>query len=249
MSDHPEMESLVAAYVLGAAEAQEAEAIRTHIAGCDECRELASRLQRVVDVLPLATEVEHPPARLRAGILARAATVAPGRAQSAPAPRSVRRTRPVGGWWPSLVSSSPRPVRLAIATLLVLVVGLGGSNVWLLSKPSRSQDHVAKTTLAGSGRLLGAQASLIDFQDQGVALVSFSHLPQLPPDQVYELWLIPPSGQPASAGVFRAESDGSKTLVLVKDLKRYKLIAVTIEAGPDGVTAPTQTPGIAGVVV
>ena len=96
---------------------------------------------------------------------------------------------------------------------------------------------------------MGAKANVVDFRDQGVALVSFSRLPQLPADRVYELWLIPSSGQPESAGVFRPELDGSKTMVIVKDLKRYKLIAVTVEAGPNGVTAPTQAPGIAGNTV
>ena len=80
----------------------------------------------------------------------------------------------------------------------------------------------------------------------GNVLVSFSRLPPVPADRVYELWLIPSGRQPEPAGVFRPDLDGSKTLVVVKDLKRYKVIAVTVEASPNGAAAPTQAPGIAG---
>ena len=69
MSDHPELEALIAVYVLGAVGPEEAESVRTHLAGCAECRQLAARLQRAVDALPMATELEPPPAQLKAGIL------------------------------------------------------------------------------------------------------------------------------------------------------------------------------------
>ena len=137
-------------------------------------------------------------------------------------------------------------MQLAVAVLLVLAIGLGGWNVWLVNQLSRSQDQVAKTTLTGTGQLAGAEGNVVDFRAQGVVLVSFSRLPPLPADRVYELWLIPSGRQPEPAGVFRPDPDGSKTLVVVKDLKRYKVIAVTVEASPNGAAAPTQAPGIAG---
>jgi len=48
MSDHEEMESSVAAWVLGALDADEAETVRSHAEGCPTCREVAARLRRVV---------------------------------------------------------------------------------------------------------------------------------------------------------------------------------------------------------
>src|SRR5438105_4902346 len=220
MSDHPELEELVAAYVLGAAEPEEAETIRTHLAGCAECRQLAARLRHAVDVLPMAIELEQPPARLKAGILAAARDSDRGQPQPSVSNRSPRRTRWTGLRGSRSAPISLRPVQLVLAAALVLVVGLGGWNLWLLSQLSRSQDHVAKISLSGSGQLLCATANVVDFRDQGVALVSFYRLPQLSADRVYELWLISPSGQPESAGVFRPELDGSKTLVIVNDLRR-----------------------------
>ena len=69
MSDHPELEMSVAAFVLGAAEVDEMEEVRVHLAGCAECRLLAARLQRAADSLSLATEIVEPPARLKSKIL------------------------------------------------------------------------------------------------------------------------------------------------------------------------------------
>ena len=56
MSDHEELESSVAAWVLGALDPDEAEAIRTHVEACPTCREVAARLRRVVGALPLVVE-------------------------------------------------------------------------------------------------------------------------------------------------------------------------------------------------
>ncbi|HKW58674.1 MAG TPA: zf-HC2 domain-containing protein, partial [Candidatus Dormibacteraeota bacterium] len=72
MSDHEELESSVAAWVLGALDASEAETMRAHVEGCATCREVADRLRRVVGALPLAADEVAPPARLRSRILAAA---------------------------------------------------------------------------------------------------------------------------------------------------------------------------------
>ena len=144
---------------------------------------------------------------------------------------------------------SLRPTGTAIAALTVLVLALGGWNVWLTGQLSQTQHQVAQATLNGSGPLAGSQAKVVDLQGQGLALVSFSHLPPLARDRVYELWLIRPDGVPEAAAVFQPDPDGSKTLVVGKNLRQYKLIAVTVEAGPDGAMAPTQTPGLVGSTV
>lgn len=248
MSDHPELENAVAAYVLGAADPEEMESVRTHLAGCDSCRAVAARLQRAVDELPLAVELGAPPARLKTSLLA--AVVASPRRQAPPpaAALPVRRPKPprhgpAFGWL------RLRPATVAIAALAVLVVGLGGWNLWLAGQLSQSRHQVAQETLTGTGPMSSAQAKVVDLRDQGVALVSFSHLPPLASGRVYELWLIPPGGAPEAAAVFQPDSDGGKTLVVGKDLRRYKLIAVTVEAGPEGAPAPTQTPSLAGATV
>src|SRR5712692_2596249 len=46
MSDHEELEGTVAAWVLGALDADEAESMRVHVEGCATCRQTAVRFRR-----------------------------------------------------------------------------------------------------------------------------------------------------------------------------------------------------------
>ena len=97
--------------------------------------------------------------------------------------------------------------------------------------------------------MAGVEATVVDFKDQSVALVTFSRMPAPPAGKVYEVWLIPASGAPEGVAVFQPEPDGSKTVVLTHDLRQYKVIAVTVEQGPAGVPVPTQSPSLSGSTV
>src|SRR3989454_10432290 len=101
MSDHEEMESSVAAWVLGALDADEAEMVRSHAEGCSTCREVAARLRRVVGALPLVVDEVGPPARLRERVLA--AAVASRESPALPPAARAARPRP----------KAPRPTLLA----------------------------------------------------------------------------------------------------------------------------------------
>lgn len=251
MTDHPELENSVAAFVLGAADEEEMAEVRAHLGGCAECRQLAARLQRAADALPLATEIVEPPARLKARILAAASTTArtpaqpPTRARILAFPR-----RPaLAGWtWPRLPASLPAA---AAAALVLAVLGLGAWNLHLVDQLGRQSAarQVASATMSGRGQLSGAQATVVDFREQSVALVTFSRLPAAPPGKVYEIWLIPASGAPEAVTVLQPDADGTKTVVVNRDLRRYHVIAVTVEDGPAGVAAPTQPPVMAGNTV
>src|SRR2546428_3721738 len=94
MSDHEEMESSVAALVLGALEADEIESVRLHVEGCASCQQAVARMRRAAAALPLEVEEVSPPPRLReriyvAAAAARASTMpsAPARKRVAPAAR------------------------------------------------------------------------------------------------------------------------------------------------------------------
>ncbi len=248
MTDHPELENTVAAFVLGAAEEDEMEEVRVHLAGCAECRMLAARLQRAADSLPLATEIIEPPARLRSNILEAAAS-ARTPAQPPVRARIIRlsgRNDQRRAWASRLAAGFPLA---AVAALALAVIGLGSWNLYLLNQLDHAQGQVASGTLTGRGAMSGVQASVLDFKQQSTALVSFNKMPALPPGKVYELWLIPASGAAEGVAVFQPEVDGSKTVILKRDLSQFKLIAVTVENGPSGASAPTQDPGIAGSTV
>src|SRR5712691_4605776 len=96
MSDHEELESTVAAWVLGALDPGEAESIRMHVEGCATCRQTAARMRRAADSLPLEVDEVAPPSRLRERVLI-AATAA--RASTMPTAPARKRAGPVPGRW------------------------------------------------------------------------------------------------------------------------------------------------------
>ena len=240
MSDtdrHEELESAVAAWVLGALDPEEAEEVRVHVEGCASCREVAARLRRVVGALPLAAEEVTPPARLRDRVLTAAAA---SRGVTSPVQVRVPR-RPVAAPF----RPAPRmPIyALAAVAVVALLIGVLIGQVTLRTPP---QTQVARFTLSGHQDMSGAQAMVIDLRSGGVALVDFRGLPAPGSGRVYELWLVPAKGDPVPVGVFVPDTNGAKVVLVNHSLDGYSVMAVTNEAGPDGTTAPTQQPQLYG---
>jgi anti-sigma-K factor RskA len=244
MSDHEELESNLAAWVLGALDTEEAEVVAAHVEGCASCRETVARLQRAVGAMPLAVEEVAAPARLRERVLAAAAasstsTIAPSRVrkkQTSPLRRNV-----FAPFFERL------PVYAAAAAVIVaLVAGVVAGE--LAGRQPTPPSQVARFTLSGHQSLTGAKATVIDLKSEGLALVDFSGLPALGQGRVYEVWLITSGGRADPAAVFVPDSNGSKVVLVNKALQGYAQMAITDEAGPDGSQAPTQAPQLYGGV-
>ncbi len=244
MSDHEELESSVAAWVLGALEPDEADALRAHVDGCATCREVASRLRRVVGALPLAVEEVAPPARLRERVLAAAAsTRGPGVVQM-PARRTRQRPWPRRGLLVRFAERVPLYAAAAVAVIALLAGLLIGDIAG--RGPAAPTGQVARFTLSGHQDMAGSQATVIDLKSDGVALVDFRGLPPLPAGRVYEVWLIPASGSPEAGAVFVPDANGAKVVLVSRSLAGYTQMAITNEPGPQGSTAPTQQPELYG---
>jgi len=246
MSDHEEMESTVAAWVLGALDPDEAESIRVHVAGCASCQQTAARLRRAARALPLEVEEVAPPPRLRERVLVAAAAA---RASSIPTAPARRRVAPVPGRWkPVTTIPLGRLTTFAAAAvvLLALLIGLVAGDIVGRSSIPPASTQVARFSLVGHGALTGAHGSVIDLKPDGVALVDFTGLPALPKGKVYELWLITAGGHPDAAAIFAPDAKGSKVVLVNLPLTGYSQIAVTAEDGPDGANAPTQQPQLYG---
>jgi anti-sigma-K factor RskA len=186
----------------------------------------------VFDALALGVEPVAPPARLRARILAAAA-------QPSDDARVVE-LRPPG---------RPGGLRVplgAVAAALVVAL-LGGLVIGRVTAPP-PPPAVTHFTLAGHGPMQGSTATVTDLKQDGIALVSFSGLPPAPEGKVYELWLITPGNRADPAGIFLPDANGQRLLVVEKPLAGYKVMAVTVEAGPSGVASPTQVPDLLGTV-
>jgi anti-sigma-K factor RskA len=241
---HEQLEQLVAGYVLGALQPEEAAQVDAHLDACVSCRELAGRLSRAVATVPLAAERVAPPPRLRARVLAAAA--AGGRPDTEP--RFERRSRLLP--LPRLRRTSwPVPSRWASAALIAWLAAfaLGTSVGSHVARPPATA-RTAQYELAGSGRLATAEGRVFLLPDASLIFVQFSGLPQPNQGRVYELWIIRPGSAPAPAGTFVPDSDGSKVLVVDRTFKGSAVMAVTSEPGPAGSAAPTEQPSMTGTV-
>lgn len=245
---HGEMEDDVAAYVLGASEPEEAEAIRRHLQDCAGCRRLAARLEAATSVLALTAPDLAPPPALKQRVLAaaregRAGGISRAEAPAPPARPAGPSPRPARGWaWPW-----PAAPRWAPAALAVLVLALLGWNGYLTSRlAAHPAPPAAALTLTGKGALAGASASVVGLASGNAELVEFQDLPAPAPGRVYQLWLIPGAGSPRSAAVFTPQPDGRALVLVGVPLAPYRLLGVTLEPSPDGSPQPTSAPQMTG---
>ena len=244
MSDHEELESNLAAWVLGALDPEEAEVVEAHVEGCASCRETVARLRRAVGAMPLAVDEVAAPARLRERVLAAAAasstsTVAASRVRKKPT------SPPRRSVFAPLFERLP-VYAAAAAVIVALVAGVVGGE--LAGRQPTPPSQVARFTLSGHQSLAAAKATVIDLKTDGLALVDFSGLPALGQGRVYEVWLITSGGRADPAAVFVPDSNGSKVVLVNQALQGYAQMAITDEAGPDGSKAPTQAPQLYGGV-
>jgi anti-sigma-K factor RskA len=248
MSEHEALEMSLAAWVLGAVTADEADEVRLHIEGCTSCREATARMERATGALPLAVDEVAPPARLRERVLtAAAASRASAGSGIAPAPRRTEPRRPSKLTpLPSAPQSRIPVFAAAAAVMLALLVGVVAGELLGRTAVPPPATAVARYTIVGGGELAGAKASVIDLKSDGVALVDFTGLPPVQEGKVYEVWLITPSGRADPAAVFVPDSNGSKVVVVNQSLSGYSVMAVTREVGPSGTNAPTEQPQMAG---
>jgi anti-sigma-K factor RskA len=248
-TEHDELANAIPALVLGSVTAEERQQLMLHLEGCAGCRALAARLARGAAVLPLEPDPVEPPTRLRGRVLAAVAAVrpdAPPRSGPLPIPSLQRRRR---------LPPPPRGVPLGLAAaaaafVLGTVAGVGLGHVPLPFGPSsRGQlagPAAASYPLHGTGAMAGVTADAVVVRRDGLALVDFREMPRPPAGQVYELWLLTGDGRALPAGVFVPDSRGSSVVVLTRDLRGATRLAVTVEHGPDGTSAPSQAPQLSG---
>ena len=244
MSEHDRLRDSVEPWLLGSLDPEEAESVRLHVEECPECLETIRRLRPAAQALGLAVRGVPAPESLRDRIIARATTEGDGAVESAPRHPRVRvvpGTRAPFKW---------RFPAASVAAMLVLALAVGllaGTELGRQSAPPPAS-QVLHFKLEGHGDMQGAHASVVELTADGVALVTFSGLPQPPAGKVYELWLIKGSGHADPSGVFSPDPDGSKIVVVEHSLSGYNLMAVTAEAGPLGAGSPTQQPELYGSV-
>src|SRR5688572_2879386 len=238
---HDNLRDLLGAFALGAVDAQEAAAIRKHLATCAECQAELAELWAAVETLPDTVEPMEPPPALRDRI---AAAVM---AEPRPEPHRVRVQEPPTVASPAQPATRPpepirRPTRWTMATpwaaaaAAMLLVALG---LFLWNMQLREQ--IAATTpetiaLAPTDAAPGASGEVLYDPAGNLLVLDVQNLPPLAAGEVYEVWLIGADGVPAPAGVFDQSSDRH---AIVADRAQFETLAITNEPGPLGTEAPT----------
>jgi len=220
----------LAAYALGALDADERRAIDAHLATCASCRAEVRSFAETAWLIAEPQSRQVPP-RLRAAIVARARQ--DGSARTA--------------WFATLLNGLRRPVPLVVplalaAVLVVALLGYGGAR--------RDADRYAAAVAGAVGARVvplaatagdGARGSLV-IPANGAAPYLILDLPAAPAGKTWEAWVIR-GDTPVRAGL--TDERGVTTLTLTAAVAGGDTIAVTPEP-KGGLDAPTGTPVLAG---
>ncbi len=243
-----ELEALLPAYALGAADPEEAALVRAALADCPHAAQMLAEYEALAESLLYSAPPQRLPPHLAARIQAAIAQPAPTSAWSS----LLDRLRQAWQGW-SLAG------RLAGATLALLLVvnGYWIQHTLRLQQELRQmneklqQQNIALFVLASESRQQltlppaqegsPAHASVIWTPEYDTAILLAESFPRLTDDQVYQLWLLK-DGERISAGLFTVDDLGAGALVFhtPQPLDQYDIIGITPEpaGGSPGPTAP-----------
>jgi anti-sigma-K factor RskA len=241
---HEEMSDLYELYALGVLEGEEQAEIGQHLStSCEVCR---AGLQRAavqnVAVLAAMTPEAVPSARVRRRLLAGMGV--PRRTWGWVAWATAAASLAGVAWfwlWASRITT-----QLDAARQQVTAADRELSRVRLVLDVLNAPD--TRTVVFGQEKHEPPRGSVFVNPSRGVLLIA-ARLPQLATDKIYEMWVIPKSGAPKPAGLFRATAAGTAihSLEGPVDMEATGAVAVTVE--PEvGSNAPTSTPIIVAPV-
>ena len=231
MTEHP-LDDL-AAYALGALEADEQRAVSAHLDGCPTCRAEAGALAGTVWTIA-ETAGRTTPGRLRGAIVARAR-----RDGATPAPARVGVP-----FWSGLFRPVPLLAPLALAAVLVLALaGYAGArrdaDRYLTAVSSAVGAKVVPLAATGAA-VSGMRGSLV-VPTNGTKPYLILDLPAAPAGKTWEAWVIH-GDVAARAGI--ADDRGITTLELGAPLGPGDTVAITAEP-TGGLDRPTGPPVLA----
>jgi anti-sigma-K factor RskA len=255
MSVHEQFAEDLSLYALGALQGEERLAVEKHLQSCPDCRHELSQLQGDLALLALSVSGPRPPLRSRQRLMAAIAKE----------PR--RATIRQGQWKPWWIALEWAAAAAAVAMIVLLlnqntdlrqrVAALEASSSGQQKQLLQAKELIATLTSADAVRftLVAAktppqpQGKAIYLRSTGTLVFLASNMPELPPQKTYELWLIPTSGAPIPAGLFRPDTHGSAALIKppLPTGVEAKTFAITVEPGA-GSAAPTSTPIMVGTL-
>ena len=244
MSIHEQFAEDLALYALGGLQGEERVALEKHLEGCAGCRRELEQLRGDMALMALSTAGPVPPRRARQRLIE--AVAREPRRDAVSAKR---------GWWivvPWVAAGALAVGLIALwlqnSDLQRQMAGLQSQAAQQMAELQRANEIVSTLTATDAMRvtLVAAktppqpQGKAIYVRDRSSLIFLASNLQALPPQKAYELWLIPTSGAPIPAGVFKPDAHGSATVINppLPAGVQAKAFAITVEP-ESGSSAPT----------
>jgi anti-sigma-K factor RskA len=246
MSVHEQFAEDLALQALGTLEGEERVALEKHLEGCAGCRRELEQLRGDMALMALSAAGPVPPRRARQRLM-EAVAREPKRA-AVPARR---------GWWTLVPWVAAAALAVGFVAVWVenselqrRIAGLQRQSV--LQQAELLLDRSVVSTLTASDALRVTlvaaktppqpQGKAIYVRDRSSLIFLASNLQALPAQKAYELWLIPTSGAPIPAGVFKPDPHGSATVINppLPPGVQAKAFAITVE--PEGGSAAPTLP-------
>jgi anti-sigma-K factor RskA len=252
MSEHEQYAEDLALYALHALTGEDRVKLEQHLAGCAACRQELEQLRGDTALLALSATGPRPPQRARQRLL-EAVTHEPREATAGSA-IAIKSTRLA--WWGWLGWA-------ATAAVVVFALSLWRENSGLREMLSSAREQSTESarqleelrkvaapilepeaqrmTLVAMKTLPQPQGKAFYLMKRSSLIFMASNMPALPPQKAYELWLIPMSGNPIPAGMFKPDARGSATVVNppLPAGTEAKAFAITVE-NEDGSPVPTS---------
>jgi anti-sigma-K factor RskA len=248
MTEHEQYAEDLPLYALNVLRGEDRARIDAHLATCAACRLELEQLRGDTAVLALSTAGSRPPQRARQRLLDAIARE--------PRVPTVAQTSPRRSWWEILGWA-------ATAAIVIFALSLWRENLVLRQSLASASSQSARSARELE-ELRGIAAPIIAPEAQHVTLVSTktppqpqgkafylrnrgslvflaNNMPPLPRQKAYELWLIPVSGSPIPAGLFKPDAQGSASVVnppLPAGVEA-KTFAITVE-NEAGAATPTM---------
>ena len=248
MSEHERYAEDLALYALDALRGEERARVDEHMAECAACRRELEQLRGDTALLALSTAGPRPPQRARRRLLDAVA-------REPRVPRLVE-TSLRGSWWGMLGWA-------AAAAVVIFAVSLWRENSLLKETLAGASSQAAKSaremeelrriaapilepeaqrvTLVAAKAPPQPQGKVFYLRNRSSLVLLANNLPALPARKAYELWLIPTSGAPIAAGVFKPDAQGSASVVNppLPTGTEAKAFAITVE-NEAGSATPTM---------
>jgi anti-sigma-K factor RskA len=214
MSDHDEIQGLIAAYALGALDPEELRLVQAHLPGCAACRRELAGYLRVTDQLALGAaeaSLSSPPPGLEERIIREATHAMPAR-------------MPRFAW-------IRNPGLAAAAAVLIFALAAGNVAQWVRSPQFQAETKgLVTVALTGSGEHQDAYGTIVVDKQDSEGVLAVRGLPKLGPDLRYQLWL-KRDGETRSGGLFAVNDDGYGSLLIKVPggFKDFRAFSISVE--------------------